>query len=76
VGGQGRDCAMTSLSRFLVDVISRGLQAHEREVVLGDVAEAGEAGVHAVYDVAGLVVRPYMVATGAWRSRWGKPGAG
>jgi len=66
VGSQDRDCAVTKLGRFLVDVVSRALQPDEREVVLGDLQEAGE-GFRAVQDVVGLVVRRQATLWTHWR---------
>lgn len=48
------------MSRFcwwLVDIASRALDRGERDAVRGDLAEAGETGSQALFDVLGLVIR-------------------
>jgi len=56
---------MTSIGWSLVDVASQLLKREEREVVRGDLAEAGEGAWQGLLDVVGLVVRR---EADVWRS--------
>src|SRR4051812_35799399 len=58
---------MNRMSWRLVNAISRLLQPHEREAVLGDFAESGETGGRALHDLAGLIVRRQAALWKDWR---------
>lgn len=58
---------MSRLCWWLVDVVSRALEAGERDAVRGDLAECGEAGGAALRDVLGLVLRRQAALWKDWR---------
>ncbi|HEY6252561.1 MAG TPA: hypothetical protein VI685_21610, partial [Candidatus Angelobacter sp.] len=58
---------MNKICWWLVDVVSRTLDAKEREAVRGDLAESGASGRHALHDVLGLVVRRQAAAWVHWK---------
>ena len=58
---------MTRVCWWWVDVVSRMLEAGEREAVRGDFAESGEAGGRALRDVLGLVARRQAALWKDWR---------
>jgi hypothetical protein len=58
------------MNRFwwrLAELVSQALEPEERDVVRGDLAEAGETGGHALLDVLGLVARRQSVLWRNWR---------
>lgn len=58
---------MKRMGWWLVNVISRMLEPDEREVVLGDFAESGEAPSQVLCGVVGLVVRRQAKLWAGWR---------
>ena len=60
--------AMTGICWRLTALLSRALEASEREAVLGDLAESGTAGAQALHGVLGLVVRRQVALWKDWRS--------
>ena len=58
---------MTSLGWWLVDGVSQLLEREEREVVRGDLVEAGESAWRSLLDVAGLVMRRQAGLWKNWR---------
>ncbi len=52
---------------WAVRLAACALEAVEREVVLGDLAERGSSGAHALFDVFGLVVRRQLLIWTNWR---------
>jgi hypothetical protein len=58
---------MTNLRWSLVETAGRLLDGDEREVVLGDVAEAGGSAWRGMLDVMGLVVRRQITLWKSWR---------
>ena len=58
---------MTRICWWLVAVLCRLLEPDEREVVLGDVAEAGETAAQALRGVLGLVVRRQAAFWKDWK---------
>jgi hypothetical protein len=58
---------MNRFNWWLVEIVSRSLTPEEREAVLGDLAESGEAGGQALRDVLGLVVRRQIALWNGWR---------
>jgi hypothetical protein len=58
---------MTGIANSLVDLASQLLEHEEREIVLGDLAEAGESAWRAFADVLGLVVRRQALLWRNWR---------
>ena len=48
---------MTRIGWWLVDVLSRMLDADERQAVRGDLAESGGSVIRAIRDVLDLIVR-------------------
>lgn len=57
---------MTTIGQWLVDAVSQLLDPDEREVVLGDLAEADECAWHGLFSVMGLVIRREVVV---WKNR-------
>lgn len=51
----------------LVALLARTLEPEEREVVRGDIMEAGENGAQALRDICGLVVRRQLETWTDWR---------
>ena len=66
--GPIRCTAMNRICWFLVDVLFRALEHHEKVVVQGDLSESRETGPEALRDVMGLVARRQIAL---WRS--GRP---
>jgi len=58
---------MTTISWSFVEVAARLLEGEEREVVLGDLREAGEGGLQGLLDVFGLAFRRHLVLWKDWR---------
>jgi hypothetical protein len=58
---------MTRICWWLVERVSRVLEPGERDAVLGDLAESGEASSQALGDVLGLVVRRQFALWMDWR---------
>jgi hypothetical protein len=58
---------MTRICWWLVDVLSRMLDADERQAVRGDLAESGESVVRAIRDVLGLIVRRQVGLWAGWQ---------
>ena len=58
---------MTAIGWSLVDAASRLLERPEREVVLGDLYEAGMGAWKGLLDVLGLVVRRQAALWQSWR---------
>jgi hypothetical protein len=58
---------MRRISWSSVDIVSRLLEADEREAVRGDLTEAGASGGRALCDVLGLVVRRQAALGMDWR---------
>jgi hypothetical protein len=58
---------ITGICWRVVDILSRMLNADERQIVRVDLAESGETGAHTVSDVLGLVVRRRAVLSTHWR---------
>jgi hypothetical protein len=58
---------MTRICWWLVDKFSRLLEPAERDAVHGDIAESGETGRRALFDVLGLVIRRQTVWWKGWR---------
>jgi hypothetical protein len=58
---------MSTTQWSLVEAAALLLEPEEREVVLGDMAEAGERTWRAVFGVLGLLVRRQMTAWREWR---------
>ena len=58
---------MIRISRRLVDTTARMLEPDERDAVLGDFAESGEAGGRALRGLLGLVLRRQAVLWKDWR---------
>jgi hypothetical protein len=58
---------MTRFCWQLADILSRILDADEREAILGDLAESGRTGSHALLNVLGLVVRRQAGFWNDWR---------
>jgi hypothetical protein len=58
---------MNAISQWLVERATRLLDADEREVVRGDLAETGEAGARALVDVLSLVLRRQAAEWKTWR---------
>jgi len=58
---------MTGRQRSLVETVAQLLEHHEREAVLGDLAEAGESAWQGLLDVLGLVVRRESAVWRNWR---------
>ena len=58
---------MTRVCWRLVDILSRMLDADERQTVLGDLAESGQTGSRALWDVLGLAVRRQAALWKDWR---------
>ncbi len=58
---------MNSISWRLVEILSRALDADEREAVRGDIEESGQTGAKALRDVAGLVIRRQAALWRNWR---------
>jgi len=58
---------MTNAGWSAVEAVARLLEPAEREVVLGDLAEAGEGVWRALIDVLGLVVRRQAAVWRSWR---------
>jgi len=52
-------------SAWLTSLVARSLEPHEREAVVGDLAEARESGLRAVWQILTLAVRRQL---GMWRS--------
>jgi hypothetical protein len=52
---------------WLVNAVSRLLTSEEREIVLGDLAELGVTGAHAVREIVGLAIRRQIAQWAAWR---------
>jgi hypothetical protein len=52
---------------WLVNAVSRLLINEEREIVLGDLAELGVTGGHAVREIVGLAIRRQIAQWAAWR---------
>lgn len=59
--------AMRRISWWSVDLLSRLLQADERDAVRGDLTESGASGGRALRDVLGLVVRRQAALWMNWR---------
>jgi len=58
---------MNRFSWWLVDLVSRGLDRDERDAVRGDLAESGETGGQALYQVLGLILRRQVALWMHWR---------
>jgi len=58
---------MTSAGWSFVEVAAYLLEREEREVVLGDLIEAGESAWLGLWDVLGLVARRQLVPLKSWR---------
>ena len=58
---------MIRISRWLVDTTARVLEPDERDAVLGDFAESGEAGGRALRGLLGLVIRRQAVLWKNWQ---------
>jgi hypothetical protein len=58
---------MTRICWWLVDVLSRILDADERQAVRGDLAESGESVVRAIRDVLDLIVRRQVGLWAGWQ---------
>ena len=58
---------MTRICWWLVDVLSRVLDADERQAVRGDLAESGESVVWAIWDVLDLIVRRQVGLWAGWQ---------
>jgi hypothetical protein len=58
---------MTGICWWLVERLSRMLEADERDAVCGDFAESGETGGRALHDVFDLVVRRQATLWKNWR---------
>jgi hypothetical protein len=58
---------MTRICWWLVDVLSRMLDADERQAVSGDLAESGESVVRATRDVLDLIVRRQVGLWAGWQ---------
>lgn len=56
---------MTRIPNWLANKVAKLLEPAEREAVLGDIAECGEAGWQALRDVAGLAARRQLAP---WRN--------
>lgn len=66
-GAESRDSMMTRGCWRLVEILSRMLDADERQTVLGDLAESGQTGSRALWDVLGLVARRQAALWKDWR---------
>jgi hypothetical protein len=58
---------MSRFNRWLVDCLSRQLEADERESVLGDFTESGTGAWRALRELCGLIVRRQALAWRGWR---------
>lgn len=58
---------MTRIGWWLVDVLSRMLDADERQAVRGDLAESGESVIRAIRDVLDLIVRRQIGLWAGWQ---------
>jgi hypothetical protein len=58
---------MIRICWWLVDVLSRTLDADERQAVRGDLAESGESVVQAIWDVLDLIVRRQVGLWAGWQ---------
>lgn len=58
---------MTRAGWWLLEHLSRPLDADEREVVLGDISESRAAAWRAMRDVGGLVIRRQAIQWTGWR---------
>jgi hypothetical protein len=58
---------VTRICWWLVDVLSRMLDADERQAVRGDLAESGESVVRAIRDVLDLIVRRQVGLWAGWQ---------
>jgi hypothetical protein len=58
---------MTKICRWLVNFVSGMLEPAERDVVRGDLVEAGVTGARALRDVLGLVARRQAALWTGWR---------
>lgn len=58
---------MTRICWLLVDVLSRMLDADERQAVRGDLAESGASDVRAIWDVLDLIVRRQVGLWAGWQ---------
>ena len=63
-----RGPAMRRISWWSVDLVSRLLEADERDAVRGDLTESGASGGRALCDVLGLVVRRQAALWMDWRA--------
>jgi len=52
---------------WVAELLSRTLEAEEREAVSGDIVEAGASGIQAVRDLLGLVVRRQSALWKSWK---------
>ena len=68
MGGEpNRGPMMTRICWRLVDILSRMLDADERQVVRGDFAESGQSVARAIRDVSDLVVRRQIGLWTVWQ---------
>jgi len=66
-GKSSRGRMMIRICWWLVDVLSRTLDADERQAVRGDLAESGESVVRAIWDVLDLIVRRQVGLWAGWQ---------
>ena len=66
-GKPSRGRMMIRICWWLVDVLSRTLDADERQAVRGDLAESGESVVQAIWDVLDLIVRRQVGLWAGWQ---------
>lgn len=66
-GKPSRGQMMTRISWWLVDILSRVLDANEREAVCGDLAESGKGVGAAMRDVLDLIVRRQIGLWTEWQ---------
>jgi len=62
-----RSTIMNRICWWLVDIVSRALEADERDAVRGDLAESDDSPGHALVSVLGLVVRRQAALWKHWR---------
>ena len=68
MGGKPSRSEMTTrICWWLIDILSRMLDADERQVVRGDLAESGQSVVRAIWDVSDLVVRRQIGLWTLWQ---------
>ena len=58
---------MNRLCWWLADLLSKSLEAHDRDAVYGDLAECGETGSRGLREIVGLVVRRQLALWTYWR---------